>query len=127
MTPHSIYCAAKLGVSGWSEALYYELRPFGIGVTLVHPGRVTTHFFDHDTFRQRTPRPESNLGTPVEKVSADILRGIERRAFTVYTPKWQGLMVWAYGAVPFLLKPFFGYVIGQRIRGYYAFRGEKVK
>lgn len=124
-TPHSVYCAAKHGVSAWSEALYHELRPFGIQVTVVHPGRVPTEFFKHETFRQRPPRPESKLGTPVEKVSADIIRGIDRKTFNVYTPAWLRFIAWAYWAFPLFSKPVFGYMIGQRIKGYYQYREQK--
>jgi NAD(P)-dependent dehydrogenase (short-subunit alcohol dehydrogenase family) len=38
------YCAGKFAVEGLTEALYYELRPFGIRVKLVEPGGVRTHF-----------------------------------------------------------------------------------
>jgi hypothetical protein len=125
LTPHSIYCAAKHGVSAWSEALHLELRPFGIAVTVVHPGRVPTEFFRHETFSQRPPRPESKLGTPVDKVSADIIRGIDRRAACVYTPSWWRFAAWAYLAFPLFSRPVFGYIIGRRIEEVYRYRRER--
>ena len=36
------YSASKFAVEGYSEALWYELRPFGISVSLVEPGFVNT-------------------------------------------------------------------------------------
>ena len=36
------YSATKFAVEGYSEALWYELRPFGISVSLVEPGFVNT-------------------------------------------------------------------------------------
>ncbi|MCE3115208.1 SDR family oxidoreductase [Enterobacter sp. ASE] len=39
-----VYCAAKFAVAGLSEALYEEVKPFGIKVTLVYPGHMRTGF-----------------------------------------------------------------------------------
>lgn len=39
-----IYCATKFAVHGFSEALYQEVKPFGIGVTVVSPGYFRTDF-----------------------------------------------------------------------------------
>ena len=36
------YSASKFAVEGYSEALWYELRPWGISVSLVEPGFVNT-------------------------------------------------------------------------------------
>lgn len=36
------YSASKFAVEGYSEALWHELRPFGISVSLVEPGFVNT-------------------------------------------------------------------------------------
>jgi NAD(P)-dependent dehydrogenase (short-subunit alcohol dehydrogenase family) len=40
----SVYSAAKAGVNAFSKCLYTELRPFGIGVTLLVPGGSNTGF-----------------------------------------------------------------------------------
>ena len=37
-----IYCATKFALEGYSEALFHEVRPFGINVSLVEPGAVRT-------------------------------------------------------------------------------------
>lgn len=42
----SAYCGTKFALRGITQALYKELRPFGIKVTSVCPGSVKTHFFD---------------------------------------------------------------------------------
>ncbi len=39
-----IYCSTKFAVEGISEALYHELKPLGIGVTVVEPGPFRTEF-----------------------------------------------------------------------------------
>lgn len=40
------YCATKYAVRGFSNALYKEVRNFGVKVTCVYPGSVKTNFFD---------------------------------------------------------------------------------
>lgn len=40
----SLYCASKFAVEGFSESLSHELRPFGVGVTLIEPGGYRTNF-----------------------------------------------------------------------------------
>jgi len=42
----TIYGATKFAVTGWSEGLAQELQPFGITVTVVHPGMFRTDFLD---------------------------------------------------------------------------------
>lgn len=41
----SAYCATKFGISGFSEALFKELRFFNIKVTCLNPGSIDTEFF----------------------------------------------------------------------------------
>ena len=38
------YSASKFALEGWAEALAWEVRPFGVGVTLVEPGNFRTGF-----------------------------------------------------------------------------------
>lgn len=38
----TLYCATKMAVEGFSNALYYELKPLGIRVSLVQPGSTRT-------------------------------------------------------------------------------------
>lgn len=46
MPTMSTYSASKFALEGASEALWYEVRPFGVHVTLVQPG-----FINSDSFR----------------------------------------------------------------------------
>ncbi|RZK40927.1 MAG: SDR family oxidoreductase [Pedobacter sp.] len=39
-----IYCATKFAVSGLTESLSHEMKPFGVNVTLVLPGYFRTNF-----------------------------------------------------------------------------------
>lgn len=38
------YCASKAALGAWAEALSHEVRPLGIGVTVVEPGAFDTGF-----------------------------------------------------------------------------------
>lgn len=38
----AFYCATKFALEAYSESLWYELKPFGIGVSLIEPGFVRT-------------------------------------------------------------------------------------
>lgn len=38
------YCASKFALEGWSQALRDEVKPLGIGVTIVSPGAFRTEF-----------------------------------------------------------------------------------
>ncbi len=43
---YSVYHATKWAVEGFSEALVYELAPFGIRVKIIEPGAIKTDFYD---------------------------------------------------------------------------------
>ncbi len=51
-----IYCATKFAVHGFSESLAQEVKPFGIGVTVVSPGYFRTGFLG------------ASLGLPVREI-----------------------------------------------------------
>lgn len=56
MPTMSSYSASKWALEGASEALWYEMRPFGVRVTLIQPG-----FIHSDAFRKvRLPRRLAN-------------------------------------------------------------------
>lgn len=44
--PYTLYAASKQGTAGFGEALAAELRPKGVGVTLLYPGLVNTNIWD---------------------------------------------------------------------------------
>lgn len=41
---HSLYCASKHAIEGFSEALHYELKPHNIQCSIIVPGRHHTQF-----------------------------------------------------------------------------------
>ena len=70
----SAYCATKFAVRGFSDALYKEVRDFGVKVTCVYPGSVKTDFFRHS----ENIKAHDNMLMP-EDVASQIL-------FTLQTP-----------------------------------------
>ncbi|CAN5907166.1 hypothetical protein BH24BAC1_BH24BAC1_07060 [soil metagenome] len=60
------YCATKFAVRGISQALYKEVRDYGVKVTCIYPGSVDTHFFDlfaNVTQRENMMQPEDIAST----------------------------------------------------------------
>lgn len=62
------YCASKFGVVGFTRALAAETAG-SVGVTLVVPGGMWTHFFD-DRPDQYKPGADAQLGDPAETADA---------------------------------------------------------
>jgi NAD(P)-dependent dehydrogenase (short-subunit alcohol dehydrogenase family) len=63
------YCASKFGVVGFTRALAAETAG-RVGVTLLHPGGMRTHFFD-DRPEEFKPAPDQHLNDP-----ADVARSV---------------------------------------------------
>lgn len=118
MTPNGIYSASKHGLVAWSEALGYELSRFNIDVLTICPGRVETAFFDHETFKTRAPRAETQLTIPIERVSGRIISAIEKRKKLSYIPFYYAFIIWAINTFPFV-KPLYGRLLSNRVEDLY--------
>ena len=82
---HTIYCASKFGLVGFSESLGYELADTGVGVTLVNPGIVDTPFFDETSFASFPPHARAR-GIAPERVAAAIATAIRKNRPEVTVP-----------------------------------------
>ncbi|GIH96185.1 SDR family oxidoreductase [Planobispora siamensis] len=71
------YCASKFGVVGFTRALATELAG-QVGVTLLVPGGMHTHFFD-DRDEQYKPGPDAKLNKP-EDVAATVVFALSQPA-----------------------------------------------
>ncbi len=100
----SAYCASKFAVTGMSEVLYYDLKPQGIGVTLVCPGYVNTPMArSHPVkdlpirFRgwERVSRFLEYFSSRPEKIASRTLDGAERGRFLVI-PGWPSRFIYLY-------------------------------
>lgn len=70
-----IYHASKFAVEGLSESLAYELKPFGIKVTIVEPGGFNTDFADRSLIEAHR-MPEYNfLREQMFQHTAEYVRG----------------------------------------------------
>ena len=104
----SSYCATKFALNGLTESLRLELKPSGIDVVSVSPGRVSSNFHKNIEFygRWKVQIPEMNMRTP-EKIARTILcASLWRcREVMVFGPGWVGyhLNYWAPRLVDWLL------------------------
>jgi len=94
--PDGPYVAAKFAVAGLGDILRQELRPYGIAVTTVFPGRVDTPMIAH----LRVPWISAKI--PPEAVARAILRAIRRRTPEVIIPLQVRLFVYLSALCPSL-------------------------
>ena len=88
MPTMSIYSASKFALEGASESLWYEMRPFGVRVSLVRPG-----FINSDGFRKVrfTAEGQHALADPSDPYHAhytnmaELIEGL--MTLTFYTPR----------------------------------------
>lgn len=69
-----IYCATKFAVSGLTESLSYEMKPFGVNVTLVLPGYFRTNFLNEGSIAK--PKTEIAAYQNVREVQQNHLEQI---------------------------------------------------
>jgi NAD(P)-dependent dehydrogenase (short-subunit alcohol dehydrogenase family) len=92
-----VYCASKFAVVGLSESLHRELRPHGIGVSVLCPMIVGTEIGANSlrmrpahlrTGRERPPPPDAQMAggvIPPEAVARRVVEGIERGSLYILT------------------------------------------
>ena len=91
---HAAYSASKFGLRGVSEVLRFDLKRYGIGVSLVCPGGVRTPLVgtvrivgvdrEHPSVKKLVGHFEKRAVTS-DHVAECIVRGIERNRYMVYT------------------------------------------
>jgi short-subunit dehydrogenase len=92
---YSIYAASKFAVRGFSEALRREVAVFGIHVSGIYPGAVSTEFASHTRAKRKT-----GITTPkaLRLSSADVARAVvglvQRPRRMLVLPWYMHLAVW---------------------------------
>lgn len=79
----AIYAATKFAGVGLTEALVVELEPYGIGVSMVQPGPVATHFGEARGHPYDRKRPKA---VPPEQVATAVIKAVENRRHEEYVP-----------------------------------------
>jgi short-subunit dehydrogenase len=100
---HTIYCASKFALAGFSESLVYELEGTGVGVTLVNPGIIDTPFFDHASFAS-FPSHAKARAIPPERVAAAVVKAIRRDLAEITVPATHALGTLLKTAAPGLFR-----------------------
>ena len=87
---YTIYAACKHAVHGFSEALRREVKPWGIDVSMIYPGGVTTEFGQHAGIQRKTKAttPKSLLLT-----ADDVGRAVVQ---LVRSPRAMWILPWAW-------------------------------
>ena len=111
------YCASKFAMNGFSESLYYELKPLGIHVSVICPGPVRTDF--NRAFADTKPKSPGFLMLEPEAVSQLAIRAIDAKKFEAIMPWSLALFCRAARVAPGLfravaLRAFRSYVIARR-------------
>lgn len=100
----TLYSASKAAVNSLTEGLRMELTGTGVDTMLVCPGYVKTGFQDH-VLGGRPPkkiRETKQFAITPAQCAADIVKGIERGARTVVTPRSSWAFVAAARIAPAL-------------------------
>lgn len=111
------YCASKFALVGLSESLYHELKPLGIHVSVVCPGRVRTEMPLVLELLASGLRLPDALVLTTEDVSRAVMRSVEKKKFEAVVPLWLALICSFKGLVPntFQRTSKYVYALGMRL------------
>jgi short-subunit dehydrogenase len=113
----SAYSASKFAVTGFSEAIAYELAERSVSVTCISPGLVASNFRRVDnsgTFRTdwRETAPERFI-VPAGRAAREIVNALYKRKVHAVITGHGRLGVFAFRHVPWLVR----FAIHMRTRG----------
>ncbi len=120
IAPNAIYCGAKHGIVGFSNALRYEVKRYNVKISVICPGRVKTSFCDDETFKNRSPRPETRLNSPIERVVNKMIKIIDSPKAESFLPSYWSIVSWFKNSCPIFIDPLFDKIHHDRIEEIYA-------
>ena len=97
---YSAYCASKFAVRGFSDALRAELKPLGIGVSVVFPQNTATPQLEYEN-KLKSPLLKAMDSTRVitaEAVANAIVHGITRRQYVII-PGVEGKLLFRFTSI----------------------------
>ena len=87
---YSVYHATKWAVEGFSEALNYEMEPFGVTVKIVEPGPIRTDFYD------RSMDLVTKVGlTAYDSFAAKAMPNMQKAGATAPGPEVVAKVIWS--------------------------------
>ncbi|MBI3737952.1 MAG: SDR family oxidoreductase [Chloroflexi bacterium] len=109
---YTIYAASKHAVHGFSEALRREVKPWGIYVSMIYPGGVSTEFGQHAGIKRKTKAttPKFLLLT-ADDVGRAVVKLVQR-------PRAMWIIPWLWSVSALLNKLFPAFVDFMTIRGF---------
>ncbi|MFG0290380.1 MAG: SDR family NAD(P)-dependent oxidoreductase [Rhodopirellula sp. JB044] len=78
MPTMSVYSASKFALEGASEALFYELRPWNVSVTLIQPGFMRSDAFEKVPYTIQSSRASQDDNEPYHEHYYHMERFIEK-------------------------------------------------
>lgn len=116
---YTAYGASKFAVRGFSDALRAELKPRGLGVSILYPPDTDTPQLEYEN-RYKPPETVALAGgTSVmdpESVARVALQGVERGRYVII-PGWEGkLLYWLSGAAGTLAYPIMDWMLARTAR-----------
>ncbi len=113
---YSAYGAAKYAIRGYSEVLRAELKPFGIGVSVVFPPDTDTPqlAYENTIKPMETKELSGNAGLmSAEAVAKSILKGVRQGRFAILPGSESKLYYWLTGWLGGGLYPVMDMMIAQ--------------
>ncbi len=113
---YTAYCASKFAVRGFSNALRQEMKPRGIGVSIVYPSDTDTPQLEYENHYKpvETKALSGTAGSKMspEQVAREALRGIEHGSFQIIN----GLELKMFYRINGLSEGFVQFIIDQIIK-----------